>query len=362
MKIAVFHSFLDNIGGAEIVALTLARELGADIYTTNISEDKIRKMGFAEVLPRIKSIGGVPVNAPFRQQMTLSKFRRLNLGRQYDFYIIAGDWAVSGAVSNQPNLWYIHSPLNELWQFKKYIRQNLLSWWKKPIYDLWVWFNRKLTLRYVKNVGIWVANSRNTQGRVKKYYGRETEVVPPPVDTKKYSHKENGNFWLSVNRLARQKRVELQMEAFKKLPEEKLVIVGSYEKGARQFEEYRKYLEKIKPANVSILNWVEKEELDDLYSHCRGFIATAMDEDFGMTVVEALASGKPVVAGNEGGYRESLSPDTGILIDDISLDSIIDAVKRLGRNPQRYQNACLERAKLYDTQNFISKIKKLIGQ
>ena len=77
MKIAIFQNFLDNIGGQEIVGLIMARELDADIYTTNIDKEKIKKMGFSDV--RIKSIGKVPNNEPKRLLSTLKKFRKLNL-------------------------------------------------------------------------------------------------------------------------------------------------------------------------------------------------------------------------------------------------------------------------------------------
>lgn len=362
MKIAVFHNFLDNIGGAEVVALTLAQKFDADLYTTNIDETKIKQMGFAEVLPRIKSIGRLPRNAPFRQQLALWKFRRLNLGNKYDFYIIAGDWAMSGAVNNQPNLWYVHSPLNELWQFKGYISKEILNWWKRPIFEIWVWLNRRLTLRYAKSVGQWVCNSKNTQSRIGKFYGMKAEVINPPVDLEKYSYKENGDFWLSVNRLVRHKRIELQMRAFEKLPNKKLIIVGSYERGARQFEIYRKYLDSIKPENVEILNWVEKDRLIDLYSRCKGFITTAKDEDFGMTVIEAMASGKPVVAPNEGGYRETVTTLTGILIDDIDVGKIVEAVKKININPSAYKNSCLESAQHFGVNKFVEKIGLLIRE
>ena len=360
MKIAVFHNFLDNIGGAEIVALTLVRELGADLYTTNISENKIKQMGFGEILPKIKSIGWLPKNAPFRQQLALWHFRRLNLGKQYDFYIIAGDWAISGTVNNHPNLWYIFSPLNELWQFKNYIRQELLNWWKRPIFDIWVWLNRKLSLKYAKSVDCWTCISENVKNRVKKFYNRVAKVIYPPTDLSQYSFKESGNFWLSVNRLTRHKRIELQTKAFAKLPNEKLIIVGSYESGARQFESYRGYLEKIKPKNVEILNWVDNSQLISLYSQCKGFITTAKDEDFGMTVVEAMASGKPVIAPNEGGYAETVTKEVGILIDEINEYKIIEAVKKINTNPLSYKEACEKRAKLYGIDEFISEIKKSI--
>ncbi|MCX6760303.1 MAG: glycosyltransferase family 4 protein, partial [Candidatus Nealsonbacteria bacterium] len=142
MKIAIFHNYLDNIGGAEIVGLTLAKELNADIYTTNIDKEKIINMGFEDVLPRMFSIGKVPINAPFKQQISLWKFRKLDLKNKYDFYIIDGDWAMSGAINNRPNLWYVHSPIREIWDLYKYTRQNMVPWILRPVFDVWVLYSR----------------------------------------------------------------------------------------------------------------------------------------------------------------------------------------------------------------------------
>lgn len=347
------------------MVLTLARELTADLYTTNIDEDKVKRMGFEDVLPRIFSIGKIPTNAPFRHQAALWKFRRLNLGRKYDFYIIGGDWATSGAVNNKPNLWYIHSPLNELWEWRDFVRKEILSRWKRPIFDIWVWINRKLSLKYAKHIDIWVCNSNNTKKRVKKFYNREAEIIYPPTDTSKYEYKPHRNYWLSVNRLINHKRVDMQVEAFSKMPNEKLIIVGSYEKGAKQFEVYNKYIESIKPENVEIINWADDKKLKELYSGCKGFITTARDEDFGMAPVEAMASGKPVIASNEGGYKETVvNGKTGILIDDISEIKIISAVESLneemGGNELAYMKDCQERAREFDIRVFVEKIKRQI--
>ena len=135
MKIAIFQNFLDTIGGAEVVGLTMARELKADIYTTNVDREKIRQMGFDDVA--VISIGRVPVNAPFRQQLVLWRFRRLNLKGKYDFFIINGDWALSAAVNNRPNLWYVNATARELYDMRDYIRKNLIGSLKKLIFDVW---------------------------------------------------------------------------------------------------------------------------------------------------------------------------------------------------------------------------------
>jgi len=367
MKIAIFHQFLDNIGGAEIVTLTLARELNADIYTTNIDKEKIKKMGFENLLPKIKSLGKIPKSAPFRHQLAFYKFRKLNLKNKYDFYIISGDWAMSGCVNNKPNLWYIHSPLNELWEFKDYVRNELLVWWKKPIYDIWVKFNRYLTLKYSKHSQKLVCNSKNTQNRIKKYYNKNAKIINPPINTKDYIFKKPKNYWLSVNRLVKHKKIEIQIKAFSKLQNENLIIIGSYEKKAKQFENYKKYIEKIKPKNVKILNWIKDKELKKLYSECKGFIATSMDEDFGMTVVEAMAAGKPVITGKNGGYKETIiNNKTGFLIKNITSKKLAEKIKKLSKelcsekNQLKYKKACQRQAKRFDLKVFIKKIKNEI--
>jgi glycosyltransferase involved in cell wall biosynthesis len=150
------------------------------------------------------------------------------------------------------------------------------------------------------------------------------------------------------------------MKAFAKMPDEKLIIVGCYEK-SKHFKEHAQYIEKQKPENVEIRNWVSQKELLDLYSNCKGFITTSKDEDFGMTPVEAMASGKPVIAPNEGGYRESiLDGVTGMLISDIDPGKIVKAVKELGPIVEQYKEACLKRAKNFDTTVFIGKIRNMI--
>lgn len=354
---------MDNIGGAEILIFILARELDADIYTTNFDIEKIKKSGFADIIPKMHSIGWVPKQAPFRHELAFARFFFLNLTGKYDFFIIGGDWAMSAAFHHHPNLWYVHSPLNEIWAFKDYIKDNLLSWWKKPLFEIFVWVNRELSLFFSKKVDIWMCNSKNSQSRVKKYYKKEAIINYPPIETTKYESQPHQGYWLSVNRLLNHKRVELQVKAFAQMPDKKLIIVGSYEKGVAQFEAYKDYLLSIKPGNVEILSWVSDEGMKKLYSECTGFIATAHDEDFGMSVVEAMAAGKPVVVGNEGGYKESVVGSvTGILIDNINEDKIIEAVRKIEQNPEQYKEACLAQARKFDTGVFVDKIRNEINK
>jgi len=362
-RIAIFHNYMDNIGGAEIVTLILARELNADIYKTNFDVEKIRKMGFD--VENIFSIGRIPINAPFRQESAYWKFRKLKLGRKYDFYLIAGDWAMSGAVNNKPNLWYVHSPTREIWDLYDYVRRELVNSRDKFIFDLWVFFRRRLNRFDSRKVNKYVSNSLNVKKRVKKYLKKNSGIVHPPIETEKYKCKESKGYWLAVNRLLDHKRVDLQVKAFSKMPDEKLIIVGSYE-NSEHFQGYARYIKKIKPENVEIKSWIDFKELVELYAGCKGFITTALDEDFGMTPLEAMASGKPVIASNEGGYKETvLDGKTGILIDEIDSEKIIEAVRKINLeledNAEKYRGECIKQAKKFDIKIFIKRIKEEIG-
>jgi len=179
------------------------------------------------------------------------------------------------------------------------------------------------------------------------------------VDTKRFRCEGYGDFWLSVNRIYPEKRIELQFRVFRELPEERLVVIGGYAEGDHAAKYYEKLVRDI-PDNVEIRGAVTEEELIDLYAQCKGLICTAEDEDFGLTPIEAMASGKPVVAVNEGGFRETVvHGETGLLVE-AKRDELVKALKEIAGDPERYKKRCMERAKEFDTSVFLKRFRKLI--
>jgi glycosyltransferase involved in cell wall biosynthesis len=223
----------------------------------------------------------------------------------------------------------------------------------------WVWkiIHSKIDIRSIRNIDHIIANSEHIKEKISYYYRRDAEVIYPPLDVGKFFCKSYENFWLSVNRLYPEKRIELQIESFRNLPDETLVIVGGFAEG----DHATPYAEKIQtdlPVNVRILGQVSESELINLYARCRGLICTSIDEPFGLTPLEAMASGKPVIAVDSGGFRETVTNDTGILVQP-DVKNIINAIRQVSKDPARYHDACIKRAKTFDVAIFREKIRTI---
>ena len=334
----------------------LARYLRADVITTDKNIDAIKNMEFEDI--NIISLGETIKLPPLKQISASIKFATCNFTDKYEFFIFSGNWAHFAAKKHRPNILYCHTPVRAFYDlYESFLqRQNIFI---KPLFMLWVAIHRPLSEYYMKFIDNVVVNSKNTQTRIKRYLHIDANVIYPPIDTSRYKFKSNGDFWLSVNRLYPEKRIELQIEAFKLMPKERLIIVGSFAEG----DHAHKYANKIKddlPKNIEMRKSISETELIDLYGECKGLITTAMDEDFGMTPIEANAAGKPVIAVREGGYLESvIDRKTGILIDP-NIDNIINAVQTLSINEKNYRQDCEGQAKRFDKSIFIKSIREII--
>lgn len=354
-NIAVIYHCMDNIGGAEKVALTLVKDLGADLITTNHDKGVFEKLGFDNI--PVISIGKISDKVKNKQQRALFLFLIKKLPK-YDVYIISSGWAMSALVRNKPNIFYIHSPIREIWDLSDSIRNSKSHFYQCLLFDFYVKFHRHLNKWFVKHTGFIVCNSNNTQRRTIRYLARDSLLIYPPVEVEKIKYESTGDYWLSVNRLCSHKQIELQIEAFKMLKHEKLIIVGSYGKSIAD-KAYLKKIMNIKPDNVVIKSFVTEEEKEHLYANCKAFITTSLDEDFGMNAVEAMAAGKPVVAVNEGGYKESvIDGETGFLTNP-DTDSIVEGIKKI-ENPLDFRKNCEKQAVKFSRERFTEEIKQVV--
>ncbi len=357
MKIAIFHDYFDEIGGAEITLLHLAKELGATIFTTNIDKEAINRLGFYDI--KIKSIGRVPKIRHIKQLLAQIKFSSFKL-KTYDFFIFGGSYSIYASKNHKPNIWYCFSPLRGIYDLRyiNYSKYNLLI---QIIKEIQIKFDKKA----IKNIDKIIAPSLNIKKRVRKYYDRKSVLIYSPVETSIFEHKFEKGYWLNITRIDHYKRLEILLKTFKKLKNEKLIVVG---KASRENEKYFRKLRKLRPSNVIFKEAVyHRQEIKELYSNCKGLITTAMNEDFGMSPVEAMASGKPVIACNEGGYKETvINGKTGILIDNINEEKLAGEIKKMSKelkkNPNKYKSACQKQAKKFDVKIFIKKIKEEIKE
>jgi glycosyltransferase involved in cell wall biosynthesis len=357
-RIAILHDYIGSIGGAEKVVLTLAHALNADVITTDTDKSTLHGIAIKNV--RILSLGNTLKITPLKQISASFRFASCNLTGDYDFFILSGNFAYYAAKKHHPNIYYCHTPMESFYDgYGDMI--DTLQFPRKEIAQIWVFFHKKYDRYYMNFVDKIITNSEYTKRRVKRYYGKNSTVIYPPIDTSRYHFKKVGEFWLSVTRLIPTKRIDLQIEAFRHLPEEKLIITGGYAKG----EGVPKYLSKLfrkLPKNVKILPESTSDELAELYGNCKAFITTSAREGFGMAAVEAMAAGKPVLAVKEGGYLETIEDGiTGRLVN-VNLRDIINAIKDISKDPLRFRENCERRAKMFDVSVFLERIRSEIDK
>lgn len=354
MKIAIAFDYLVTKGGMERTIIVLAKAFKADIWTTSYDE--------GSTFPEFRKLRVFPSPLLFGKQGLMQteavfRFRRMNLS-EYDLVISMGDWAkqISMKPRNHPHLHY-DTPVRAFYDLYENIKARLPVL-QRQIFKGWVWIMKKIDLQAAQKIDVIVSPSQTVRERIRKYYKRDAEVVWAPVNIKKFAHKGAEDYFLSVQRIGTTKGIELQLEVFRKLPKEKLIIVGSVTK---QTESYLKKLKEMAPKNVTFKESVSDEELLELYSRCKAVIQTSVDEDLGKVPIEAMASGKPCIAIKEGGFRETIIHGrTGILCEPPYLESLIKAIKSFDESKWN-PSVCRKRAEFFSEENFVKRVKRVVS-
>lgn len=372
MKIAIIHDFLTYWGGAEQVLLSFHRIWPeAPIYTLIYDEEIVK-----EYFPDAK------IKASFLQKFPkfLRRHKKYILPlagiapetidlKDFDLVISSSSSFAKGIIVKPKTIHisYCHTPTRFLWDwYFEYLRENELGAIKKLFVIPILHYLRMWDKSVADRVDYFIANSLATQKRIAKFYRSKSDVIYPPVDTKKPfikgektidSAKEK-KYFLIVSRLSAYKKIDNAIEAFNKL-DWPLYIIGDGEQ--------KEYLKSIAGKNIKFLGFVKRDELPGYYQNARALIFPGED-DFGIAPVEAMSWGTPVIALRKGGAKETIIEGvTGDFFDYSVAPLIAEAVVRFVENEKKYnQEITARHAEKFSRERFETEIKdyvrKIIGE
>ena len=360
MKVALIHDHLAQDGGAEKVLKVFADMFpDAPIYTLLYEKknaDKYFKDRHIETSIIQSLPGGIKHYQWYMPFMPMAvEFFDL---KSFDLVISDASAFVKGVITSPDTLHicYCHTPTRYLWsdthQYIGELRYN--KYFKKLI---------SLALNYVRvwdrvaadRVDKYIANSKTVRRRISKYYKSDSTVIYPPVELNKFSVSETtDDYFLIGGRLAPYKRVDIVIEAFKKL-DKKLKVFGD----GVDMERLKSIAGDNK--NIEFLGRVNDEERAKLYRKCQAFI-NPQEEDFGITVVEAMASGRPVIALRKGGATETvIEGQTGLFFNEQNSESLAEVVNKFTNHNFNSKEIRLH-AEKFDTERFKKEIRKYIAE
>jgi glycosyltransferase involved in cell wall biosynthesis len=319
MRTAIVHYWLLNHRGGEKVIDALCRLLpDADIFTLFCDSEMLTPVMRSH---RITTSFLNPLRNQYRSLLPLMPMALENFDlRGYDLVVSSESGPAKGVItsSNTRHICYCHTPMRYLWDlYPAYRNEWTHSRWKRALMTPLANYLRLWDYASAARVDQFVANSRNVQTRIWKTYRRESEVIHPPVDVDSFYWKPAEDYFLAVSELVPYKRIDSLVHWFS--------TTGRQLKIAGAGPEYRT-LRAMATGNVEFLGRVSDSELRERYARCRAFLMPG-EEDFGMTPVEALASGKPVVALGRGGALETVPDFGGVFYDEPA--GLTDAISRL---------------------------------
>ena len=367
MKIAIVHEWFDSYAGSEKVLEQMLKVYPeADLFAVVdflppnkrwFIQNKNVTTTFIQKLPRAKN--------KFRKYLPLMPLaiEQLDL-RKYDLVISNSHCVAKGVITgpNQLHISYVHSPIRYAWDLQQQyleeanLQYGLKGWIAKIIlHYMRLWDNRT-----ANNVDYFVSNSKYIAKRIQKCYRRTAEVIYPPVAVNDFTIcKQKEDYYLTASRMVPYKKIDLIVEAFSKMPEKKLVVIGD----GTQFEKVKSKAKNFE--NIVLLGYQPFEVLKEKMQKAKAFVFAA-EEDFGIVPIEAQACGTPVIAYGKGGALETVinydkEKPTGIFFKEQTVDSIVDAVKIFEKNITLFKpENCRENAEKFSEERFWSEFKKFI--
>ncbi|MEM3178057.1 MAG: glycosyltransferase [Candidatus Micrarchaeaceae archaeon] len=324
MKLAIAQPYLTLMGGAEKVILKIAQHYDAKIYTIEYN----KRTTFPEFRDLdIEIIGKkVPLaeSLPYRASQGLTygyNFYNFKVGDDYDLinaHISPSEWIRH---KNPRVLWYCHTPPREVYDLYS-IRSKGRSYKEKIIYATFTRTYKFIMGGIIKKIEAIATNSSNTQGRISEYFSRHSTVINPGVDVSEYKNIDYERFFIYPSRIIPTKRQDYVIDAFAKFQRKakgnmKLIIAGALSKD----KEHVKYFNDLQAKGVKNVIFkinVADKEMRNMIARSSAVLFAAINEDFGMVPIEAMASAKPVISVNEGGPKETIvDGKTGYLVNSV---------------------------------------------
>lgn len=336
-KVAIVQDYLHVYGGAEAVVNAIWELFPqADIYSATYDAEVMKKAGVLQgariFYPKWKN--NIPGKfKKFAHKLLVANlpfyFENLDLS-QYDLIISSSAHFAKGVKKtreNQIHVSYIHTPPRFLYGLPGEIRKRTNPVWKLILSPLDSYLRYK-DKQFAQRPDYLLCNSETVKDRIKKYYNRDATVINPfPEITVSYADFEDsvkyGDYFLVISRLEAYKNVELIIKTFSEL--------GLPLKVAGKGSEYENLLNLSKNySNIEMLGYVSSEEKFDLLKKCKAFIIATEDEDFGMSALEPMMFGKPVIAYRSGGLKEIVKEkENGLFFDELVSKSLGDALGRV---------------------------------
>jgi glycosyltransferase involved in cell wall biosynthesis len=356
LRCAIVHYWLLGMRGGERVLEALCRLLpDADIYTLFYEPDRIS--------PTIRShrIRASFLNPLRRHHRSLLPLMPIALEswdlRNYDLVISSESGPAKGIItgSHTRHICYCHSPMRYLWDlYPAYLHDWTRSRFKRALMAPLSNYLRIWDYASAARVDEFVANSRNVQRRIRKAYRRDAQVIYPPVAVNTFYAKPAGDYYLIVSELVAYKRIDDAVRCFSRTGRQ-LKIAGDGPEFLR--------LKKLARPNVEFCGRVTDSELRELYSRCRAVILPG-EEDFGIVPVEALASGKAVIALGRGGVLESVpekDPQAGFFYDPPGEEGLELAMEKFERDePFLSPRAIQASATRFSEEHFREQIMRIL--
>lgn len=355
-KIALVHDYFVQLGGAERVAEAMHDCFpSAPMYTT-VATKKGLPSGLRGADIRTSSLQRLPsIERHFRHYFMLYPFAIENFDlSSYDLIFSSSSGYAKGVRRrrNAIHVCYCHTPMRWVWRYDDYVARERFGGLSRAMLPMALWGLKKWDLRASKQPNYYIANSRVVADRIKKVYGREAFVIPPPIDVDRFQpSKEVEDYYLILSRLMPYKRIDLAIEACNRM-NRRLVIIGDGPD--------RERLEKLAGPQTEFLGRLPDRLVNYYTSRCRALVFPG-EEDFGMAPLEVNAAGRPVIAYRAGGAIETVEENlTGIFFDRPDSDSLCTAIENF-ESRSWDQTTLRQHAERFDRAVFAFKVLQFLG-